>query len=204
MIFGKKNQNKKPNKEDVKVYLAKVNHYLDLLDKRIDAYHEKIRTVSRIIDLAAKRKEKSLLVRALRAKKRLKKRLEFYMGQQQDLRELTWNIQQTQTTEDYTKLMKAGKEIINTTKTAPEDVEQVKVGVNDTMAQMEETRDIVAEPLGGSEIEDFETKAEELMAEKSLPKVEESTEEIEEKKEKEVKKKKEEFEELEEKLEDLL
>lgn len=206
MIFGKENTDKKPDKEDVEVYLAKVNHYLDLLDKRIDAYHEKIRKVSSLIDLAAKRKEKSLLVRALQAKRRLKKRLEFYMGQQQDLRELTWSIQQTQTTEDYTKLMEAGEAIINKMKVAPEDIEKVKVGVSDTMTQMEESREIVSEPLGRTETEDLEEKADKLMAEKSLPKVEEAPEKIKERKEKEEarKEEEEEFEKLEEKLEDIL
>lgn len=187
MIFGKK-EDKRKKEEKIRNYLAKTSHYLEVLEKRISIYHEKLEKISRLIDLAAEREEKALLVRALRAKRQIKKKLKFYMGQQQDLRAIIGKIQQSRRIKDYERFMREGKEIMEITKVSPEDIEREKAEAEVAMEEMETTRKIVSEPIGGQETgyDQIEEEAEELIAEKSLPELEKSSEEQpeEEKKEK--------------------
>ncbi len=196
LIFGKKESNKK--EKQIQNYLAKVNHYLDILDKRISVYYDQLEKVSRLIDLAAQRKEKDLLVKALRARNQLKKNLKFYLGQREDLNSIVGKIQQSRGIKDYEWFMKEGREIMEEIKPSPETIERGKVEVGETMDEMETAISIISEPISESGFDDLEGEAERLMAEKSLPDVEQpSKEEIKHEEESEI-------EELEEELEDLL
>lgn len=173
MIFGKKE--KEPDREKIRNYLAKANHYLTLLDKKVSAYHEQLEKVSRLIDLAARQKEKTLLKKALRAKRSLKKDLNFYLGQQQDLKAIIRKIQESRSIEDFESLIREGGEIMGEISPSPEALEREKIEVGETMTEMETTRKIVSEPIEGSKMEyDIEEEAERLITEKSLPQVEKS------------------------------
>lgn len=167
---GRKILDKRQNgKDQIETYLAKVNHYLEFLDEKIGEYNGRIRKLSILIELAVALREKRCVVRGLRRKSRLKKELNFYLGQKKDLNRIRWAIKQTTSTRQYKKLLEQGIEVINKIKVPLEKLERVKVEAGDVMEERDVIRDLVSEPLRSPEMDELEERAEELIAERSLP-----------------------------------
>lgn len=123
-------------------------------------------------------------MRGLQREYYLQKELHFYKGQKKDLNRIRWTIKQNKSTRTYKKLLEQGIKVINKIKISPERFERMKAEAEEIIKEVEISREIVSKPLRSSKMDGIEEKAEELIAERSLPVSNNSVEGLEEEKEK--------------------
>jgi len=161
----------------IQKYLVQANYYLDVLEKRIRVYRSKLRKVNKIVRAAAQRGEKGLLIEALRSQKMIKRKLATYMGIHNNIQLIVSKIEDEQFVKAFVGLMKEGKNILELVRkdVAPDELEEIRVELEDMISSAGETEKIIAEPLseGMPSEEDIEEEAEKLIAEASLPTIEE-------------------------------
>lgn len=192
-MFGRKkrkNSSGSISSNSVERFMVRAQYWLDFLEKRITIYQNKIRRLDRIIKIAAKKKDKDLIIESLKAKKRLKADLNVYMGMFRNIQLILNRMETAQLVKESAKVLEEGKVIIDklSTDMSPEKMVEVMEGIRESLTNISEAAEIASEPISDLSLEEFdedelEAEAEKIIAEHTLPKVkkEGKEEEIEEK-----------------------
>ncbi len=182
MWRNKKKKKKTTNVDDVDRYIVQANYYLNLLEKRIRVFRRKLEKIERVKIIAAKKKQKEILIEALRSERILKTKLKNYLGMHQSLQQVVGKIADIEIVKGITELFKEGGTMLKelSREVSPEAAEAAKLEVEDAIADISEAETVLGEPVSVEDLEeeDLEEEAEKLIAEASLPKINEKEEEI--------------------------
>ncbi len=190
-MFGRKKEKKKhTDNVGVDKFLVRAQYWLDFLEKRIAIYQNKLRRLDKIIKIAAKRKDKDLIIESLKARKRIKSDLNMYMGIFRNIQLIINRMETAQLVKESAKVLEEGKIIIDqlSSDMSPEKMVEVMEGIRESLTSIDEAAEIASEPISDVTLEEFdeeelEAEADRIIAEQSLPSVkqEATEEEIEEK-----------------------
>jgi len=175
MIKRKKKNTSQPSASRLDRYVIQANYYLTILEKRIRLFRRKLNKLEKIKYAAAKKGQKELLIEALRSEKILKRKLKNYLGMHQSLQQVVGKITDVEIVKGMTDLFKEGGEILReiSREISPEAAESAKLDVEEAIADISETENVLGEPIALDDLdeEDLDEEAERLIAEASLPDV---------------------------------
>ncbi len=176
MLRRRKKKNPEPQSvNNIDRYLVQAQYYMNLLEKRIRIFRRKLNKLEKIKIAAAKKGQKELLIEALRSEKILKRKLKNYLGMHQSLQQVVGKITDVEVVKGMTDLLKEGGAILKeiSREVSPEAAESAKMEVEEAIADISETENVLGEPMALDDYdeEDLEEEAERLIAEASLPDV---------------------------------
>ncbi len=190
-MFGKKRSKNRATSDSSNIdkFLVRAQYYLDFLEKRITLYQNKLRKIDRIIKIAAKRKDKDLIIESLKARRTIKSNLNMYMGIFRNIQLLINKIETAQMVKGSARVLEEGKAIIDqlSSDMPPEKMVEVMEGIRESLTNISEAAEIASEPIADVNLEELdeeelEAEADKIIAEQSLPAVkQEEKEEVEEK-----------------------
>lgn len=182
----KKTNNRTSAGSSIDRFLVRAQYWLDYLEKRIATYQGKLKKLDNIIKIAAKRKDKDLIIESLKARKIVKANLSRYMGIYRNIQILINRMETAQMIKGSAEVLSEGKAILDalSSEMPPEKVIEVIEGLRTSLTKIEEAAEVASEPLMASELEEFdeedlEAEAEKIIAEQTLPKVEKEEKEEE-------------------------
>lgn len=190
-MFGKKKSKKETtNSSDIERFQVRAQYVLDTLEKRISLCQNKLRRIDRVIEIAARRKNKDLIIESLKARRSVKAELNMYLGMFRNIQLVLSKIETTQLVKGSAEILEEGRAIIDkiSSDIRPEKMVEVMEGIRESLSSIDEAAEIVSEPITDIALEELdeeelEAEADKIIAEKTLPKVERESkeEEIEDK-----------------------
>jgi len=192
-MFNRKRNKKETTSSNAAIekFLVRAQYWLDYLEKRIAVYQNKLRRLDRIIRIAAKKKDKDLIIESLKAKRTIKSNLNMYMGMFRNIQLLINKMETAQLVKESAKVLEEGRTIIDklSSDMPPEKMIEVMEGIRESLTSINEAAEIASEPITDVTLEELdeeelEAEADKIIAEQTLPKVkqeEKKEEEIEEK-----------------------
>jgi len=182
-VFGRKKKSSSRKEIDVDRFLVRAQYWLDYLEKRIAVYQNKLRRLDKIIKIAAKKRDKDLIIESLKARRIIKSNLNRYMGIFRNIQLLINKMETAQLVKGSAEVLAEGKAILDalSEEMPPEKVIEVIEGIRGSLTRIEEAAELASEPLTTMDLEEFdeedlEAEAERIIAEQTLPKVEKEEE----------------------------
>jgi len=177
----KKQQERKIS--DFEKFQIKAGYYLEMLEKRITEEQQKLNKLEELIRKAAERKDKLVLMEALRLRKTIEKNLRMHLGLYRKIRVILENVQKAQELIGVSEILKEGQILLETTTSVlqPESIELTTAAIEESIEKIHEVESILAEDIAIEEEEDIEEEAEKLIAEFSLPKLKSKVKKVSEK-----------------------
>lgn len=167
---------------DFEKFQIKAGYYLEMLEKRITEEQQKLNKLEELIRKAAERKDKLVLMEALRLRKTIERNLRTHLGLYRKIRVILENVQKAQELMGVSEILKEGQTLLEATTSVlqPESIELTTAAIEESIEKIHEAESILAEDIEIEEEEDIEEEAEKLIAEFSLPKIKSKTKKVSE------------------------